>query len=134
MSPTEKEDFNLTYKSLLDQLNEKKRAGIKFDFNAELNDYEHTNEIEQYKFFKVGRPLPLGVVSSLQQLLKECMHELTYLRAAVAPRSRVPSHGSATCCHRATVLLDDFCHLEIVRCRKRGSFTCAVFASSAVRS
>jgi hypothetical protein len=48
-----RDSFNATYKGLLDQLNEKKKAGIKFDFGNELKLYERDNELDTIGYFRV---------------------------------------------------------------------------------
>ena len=48
-----REEFNSTYRGLLDQLNEKKKAGLKFDFANELKVYERDNELDTNGYFKV---------------------------------------------------------------------------------
>ena len=48
-----REQFNSTYKNLLDSLNEKKKAGIKYDFAADLRIYERDFEIDTICFFRV---------------------------------------------------------------------------------
>jgi predicted ester cyclase len=49
------ESFNQTYKGLLDSLNEKKKTGIKPDFDAELKVYERDHKLDTDGFFKVCR-------------------------------------------------------------------------------
>lgn len=48
-----RESFIATYKGLLDQLNEKKKAGIKFDFGHELKMYERDHELDTISYFRV---------------------------------------------------------------------------------
>lgn len=48
-----REQFNVTYKGLLDSLNDKKKAGMKYDFAHDLKIYERDNEIDTICFFRV---------------------------------------------------------------------------------
>lgn len=56
MDQSTRESFNLTYKGLLDQLNEKKREGVKFDFAHELKVYERDHELDTIGYFRVRCP------------------------------------------------------------------------------
>jgi hypothetical protein len=53
MDPGTRDQFNATYKGLLDSLNDKKKAGIKYDFATDLKIYERDNEIDTICFFRV---------------------------------------------------------------------------------
>lgn len=53
MDQSTREGFISTYKGLLDQLNEKKKAGIKFDFGHELKMYERDHELDTISYFRV---------------------------------------------------------------------------------
>lgn len=52
MDQATRESFISTYKGLLDQLNEKKKAGIKFDFGHELKMYERDHELDTISYFR----------------------------------------------------------------------------------
>ena len=53
MDQATRDGFNSTYRGLLDQLNEKKKAHIKFDFGNELKLYERDHELDTIGFFRV---------------------------------------------------------------------------------
>ena len=63
MDPATREQFNNTYKLLLDSLNDKKKAGVKYDFATDLRTYERDHEIDTICFFRVRywthNPTPL---------------------------------------------------------------------------
>ena len=45
--------FNTTYKGLRDTLNQKKKAGIKYDFGAEAHEFESRHQLDSLAFFQV---------------------------------------------------------------------------------
>ena len=57
MERATQDSFNTTYRGLLDALNEKKKAGLKYDFAAELKVFERDHELDTLAFFRVRFPL-----------------------------------------------------------------------------
>jgi hypothetical protein len=70
MDQSTRDNFNATYKGLLDQLNEKKKAGIKFDFAHELKLYERDNELDTIAYFRV-RPVDSNLSASCSYCLEQ---------------------------------------------------------------
>lgn len=56
MERATQDSFNTTYRGLLDTLNEKKKAGLKYDFAAELKVFERDHELDTLAFFRVRAP------------------------------------------------------------------------------
>ena len=59
MNQTTRDAFNATYRGLLDLLNERKKAGVKYDFAAELRAYEDQYQLDKTAFFHVRNSCPL---------------------------------------------------------------------------
>lgn len=92
MDQATRESFISTYKGLLDQLNEKKKAGIKFDFGHELKMYERDHELDTISYFRVRPRLPsvlfattLGPCGSSRQKPLVCVDAM-----ALVVRGRAP--------------------------------------------